>query len=123
MILRAKIARSHHARVAGWLECTRPAVTAHRSGSPTPPRLGGTWQQADATIAAAMAETGEDVLVIGDPRAGNVPMYEREGRKHVLRRMLAEVAEVAEAIGWVLNAGWKVRPLSSKPLLFAGKRR
>ena len=115
--------------MAGWLECTRPAVTAHRSGSPTPPRLGGTWQQADATIAAAMAETGEDVLVIGDPRAGNVPMYEREGRKHVLRRMLAEVAEiaeiaeVAEAIGWVLNAGWKVRPLSSKPLLFAGKRR
>ena len=36
---------------------------------------------------------------------------------------VAEVAEVAEAIGWVLNAGWKVRPLSSKPLLFARERR
>jgi hypothetical protein len=32
------------------------------------------------------------------------------------------LAEVAEAIGWVLNVGWKVRPLSAKPLLFARKR-
>jgi hypothetical protein len=47
-------------------------------------------------------------------------MQEREGRKHVLRRMLAEVVE---AIGCVLNAGWKVRPLCTPPLLFARKRR
>jgi hypothetical protein len=47
-------------------------------------------------------------------------MYEREGRKHVVRRMLAEVVE---GIGWLLNAGWKVRRLASKPLLFARKRR
>ena len=67
-----------------------------------------------------MAGTAEDVLVIGYPRAGNVPMHEREGRKHVLRRMLAEVVE---AIGWVLNADWRVRRLPFKPLLFARKRR